>query len=358
VKTATRQRGIACALLAALLFGASAPFAKLLLSDTSPQLLAGLLYAGSGIGLGLVWLPRRGRASERRESPLTRRDAPWLAGAIASGGIAAPVLLMIGLARTPASATSLLLNLEGVFTALLAWFVFAENFDRRIALGMLGILSGGLILSWQGAVAWGGVAGPLAVTAASLCWGIDNNLTQKVSASDPLQIAMYKGLAAGTVNTAIALALGATLPPITRTAAAAALGFLSYGVSLVLFVLALRMLGTARTGAYFSTAPFIGAVLAIAAFHERPSGALMAAAVLMGVGVWLHVTEEHKHEHAHGAMDHAHAHVHDEHHQHQHAPNDPPVTDPRPHSHAHRHEPMLHSHPHYPDIHHRHAHGP
>jgi drug/metabolite transporter (DMT)-like permease len=356
MRQTTRQHGIAFALAAALLFGASAPFAKLLLSETSPQLLAGLLYAGSGVGLGVGWLLRHGRAAERRESALTRKDAPWLAGAIVFGGIAAPVLLMIGLARTPASATSLLLNLEGVFTALLAWFVFHENFDRRIALGMLAILSGGAILSWQGAVAWGGIAGPLAVAAACLCWAIDNNLTQKVSASDPLQIAMYKGLAAGTVNTAIALALGASLPPIARTAAAAALGFLSYGVSLVLFVLALRMLGTARTGAYFSTAPFIGAVLSIAVFHERPSVALIAAAVLMGAGVWLHVTEVHKHEHVHEAMEHAHAHVHDEHHQHQHGPNDPAMTDPRPHSHPHRHEPVTHSHPHYPDIHHRHSH--
>jgi drug/metabolite transporter (DMT)-like permease len=358
VKTATRQRGIAFALVAALLFGASAPFAKLLLSDIAPQLLAGLLYAGSGAGLAVAWLLRGARATQTRESPLSRKDVPWLGGAIAFGGIAAPVLLMIGLARTPASATSLLLNLEGVFTALLAWFVFHENFDRRIALGMLAILSGGVILSWQGAVVWGGIGGPLAVAGACLCWGIDNNLTQKVSASDPLQIAMYKGLAAGTVNTAIALALGATLPPIARVGAAAGLGFLSYGVSLVLFVLALRMLGTARTGAYFSTAPFIGAVLSIAVFHERPSAALIAAAVLMGAGVWLHVTEVHKHKHAHEAMEHAHAHVHDEHHQHQHGPNDPPVTDPRPHSHPHRHEPVTHSHPHYPDIHHRHSHEP
>ena len=358
MKTATRQRGIAFALAAALLFGASAPFAKLLLSETSPQLLAGLLYAGSGAGVAVVWLLRRGRASEKRESRLTRKDAPWLAGAIAFGGIAAPVLLMIGLGRTPASATSLLLNLEGVFTALLAWFVFHENFDRRIALGMLAILTGGVILSWQGAVAWGGIGGPLAVAAACLCWGIDNNLTQKVSASDPLQIAMYKGLAAGTVNTAIALALGAALPPIARISAAATLGFLSYGVSLVLFVLALRMLGTARTGAYFSTAPFIGAVLSIAVFREHPSATLIAAAVLMGVGVWLHVTEVHKHEHAHKAMEHAHAHVHDAHHQHRHGPDDPAVTDPRPHSHPHRHEQLVHSHAHYPDIHHRHPHQP
>jgi drug/metabolite transporter (DMT)-like permease len=332
----------------------STPFAKLLLRDTAPELLAGLLYLGSGAGLLVVWLLRRGSAS--REAPLTARDVPWLAGAIVAGGGAAPLLLMLGLVRTPASSASLLLNLEGVLTALLAWFVFRENVDRRIALGMAAIVAGGALLSWQGRVELGGIGGPLLVAGATLGWAIDNNLTQKVSAGDPVQIALLKGLTAGSVNAAIALASGAHWPALPRVAGALLLGFLSYGVSLVLFVLALRGLGTARTGAYFSTAPFVGAVASLLIFREQPSPAFMAAAALMGIGLWFHLTERHEHEHHHEAMAHEHPHVHDEHHQHLHGPHDPPVTDPVPHTHLHQHEPLVHSHPHYPDIHHRHGH--
>ncbi|MFL5605401.1 MAG: DMT family transporter [Gemmatimonadaceae bacterium] len=351
----SRPSGILTALLAAVLFGLSAPFAKLLLRDASPQLLAGLLYAGSGLGLFVVWLFRRTRHSAT-EAPLTRADMPWLAGAIAAGGVAGPLLLMTGLVRTPASAASLLLNLEGVFTALLAWFVFRENFDRRIAVGMAAILAGGAVLSWEGRLAWGGATGPLLVAAACLAWAVDNNLTQKVSAGDPVQIAMIKGLVAGAVNTGIALALGAHLSGGARVLGAMLLGFLSYGVSLVLFVLALRQLGTARTGAYFSTAPFVGAVVSLAVFRERPTVALVAAAALMGLGVWLHLTEQHEHEHHHDAIEHEHAHVHDTHHQHAHGPGDPAVMDPVPHSHRHHHTSMVHTHAHYPDLHHRHGH--
>jgi len=350
------RRGVGLALAAAALFGVSAPLAKLLLSDAAPQLLAGLLYLGSGVGLGIVWLRRRRSAEVARETALTRRDIPWLAGAIVFGGALGPLLLMIGLTRTPASGASLLLNLEGVFTALIAWFVFRENFDRRIALGMLAIVAGSALLSWEGRLAWGGIAGPLAVAAACLCWAIDNNLTQKVSAGDPVQITMLKGLAAGSVNTAIAFLLGASLPPAPRVIAALVVGFVSYGVSLVFFVLALRNLGTARTGAYFSTAPFVGAVLSLAIFRERPTALFIIAAVLMGVGVWLHFTERHEHQHKHEVMAHDHAHVHDEHHRHAHLPSDPAVTDPTPHTHWHRHSPIVHAHPHYPDIHHRHSH--
>jgi drug/metabolite transporter (DMT)-like permease len=353
---ARTHRGVRMALASAVLFGASAPFAKLLLMGMSPQLLAGLLYLGSGIGLGALWLRQHRSARVARETRLTRRDIRWLVGAIVFGGGLGPLLLMIGLTHTPASATSLLLNLEGVFTALLAWFVFHENFDRRIALGMLAIVAGGVALSWEGRVPWGGLTGPLAVACACLCWGIDNNLTQKVSAADPVQITMIKGLVAGGVNTALAYLLGAASPPAPRLAAALVLGFLSYGVSLVFFVLALRSLGTARTGAYFSTAPFVGAFLSLIIFRERPTPLLLVAAALMAIGVWLHLTERHQHEHRHDALEHDHAHVHDEHHLHVHAADDPPVTDPVPHTHRHRHQPMAHSHVHYPDIHHRHSH--
>jgi len=344
------HKGAGMALGAAVLFGVSAPLAKTLLTDASPQLLAGLLYVGSGVGLALVWLLRR---RSQREASLAMRDVPWLAGAIAFGGVLGPLLLMLGLVRTPASGASLLLNLEGVFTAALAWFVFRENFDRRIALGMLVIVAGGVLLSWEGRLAWGGLLGPLAVAGASLCWAIDNNLTQKVSAGDPVQITMLKGLVAGTVNVGLAMALGAEWPDSSRIGSALLLGFVSYGVSLVLFVLALRHLGTARTGAYFSVAPFVGAAVSLIALRERASPLLLAGGALMAIGVWIHVTERHEHAHAHEPLEHEHLHSHDEHHQHPHDPADP-VREP--HSHRHRHEPLAHSHPHYPDIHHRHDH--
>ena len=344
--------GVMFALVAAALFGASTPFAKLLLGEgISPVLLAGLLYLGSGCGLTLWWLARSRRAA--REASLARADLPWLGGAIATGGVAGPVLLMVGLAATPASTASLLLNLEGVFTALLAWFVFRENFDKRIALGMLAIVAGGAVLSWAGRPEAGVPWGPLAVAGACLCWGIDNNLTRRVSAADPVQIAALKGLVAGAVTTGIAFAAGAAVPNLSAVLGAAGVGFIGYGVSLVCFVLALRHLGTARTGAYFSIAPFVGAAVALLVFREGVTWPLVAAGALMGLGVWLHLTEKHDHQHAHEEMVHEHAHVHDEHHQHAHGRDDPPGE---PHTHPHRHPPMRHAHPHYPDSHHRHEH--
>jgi drug/metabolite transporter (DMT)-like permease len=346
------RRGVWLAFTAAVLFGVSAPAAKALLRGTSPQLLAGLLYAGSGLGLAIVSVIRS-RAQWETETPLARRDAPWLAAAILFGGIVAPVLLLVGLAQTPASSTSLLLNLEGVFTALIAWFVFRENVDRRIAFGMLLIVIGGAVLSWEGRVALGGVIGPAAVAGACLCWAVDNNLTQKVSGGDPVQVAMLKGLVAGAVNVGLAFSLGAKLPGVPTIGAALALGFISYGVSLVLFVLGLRHLGTARTGAYFSVAPFVGAIVSIIAWREHPPALFFVGGACMASGVWLHLTERHEHEHVHEPMEHTHLHVHDEHHQHGHSPDDPAGE---PHSHPHRHERLVHSHPHYPDLHHRHRH--
>ena len=346
------DRGVQSALLAALLFGASTPLAKGLLASVPPQVLAGLLYLGSGLGLGIVWLWRR-RSGKPGEAGLTRRDLPWLLGAIGFGGFLGPLLLLIGLSHTPASATSLFLNLEGVFTALLAWIVFRENVDRRIMLGMVAIVAGGALLAWQGRFEWGGFSGPLAIAAACLCWAIDNNLTQKVSTSDPLQVAALKGAAAGTVNFAIGLFLTGQLPRLSLTGVALVLGFFGYGLSLMLFVLALRSLGTARTGAYFSTGPFIGAIVAVLLWHEPISLTLLAAGALMAFGVWLHLTERHIHDHTHEPLSHAHPHTHDAHHQHPHAADDP-LGDP--HTHAHVHEALTHSHPHFPDIHHRHGH--
>jgi len=309
------------------------------------------LYLGSGLGLSLLYLFRRGQTP--REAPLGRGDLPWLAGAVVFGGILGPVLLMLGLRLTSASSASLLLNLEGVFTALLAWFVFRENFDRRIALGMLLIVAGGVLLSWQGGTSADLRLGSLAVAGACLCWGIDNNFTQKLSAGDPVQVAAIKGAVAGTVNLTVALSMAARLPAATVILGALIVGFFGYGLSLVLFVLALRHIGTARTGAYFSLAPFVGASASLLLLREPVGLPFLAAAGLMGVGVWLHLTERHQHEHRHERLTHSHRHVHDEHHRHEH----PPGVDPsEPHTHEHTHEPLTHSHPHFPDIHHRHGH--
>ena len=349
----TSLTGVSFAMLAAVLFGASTPFSKILLGKTEPVLLAGLLYLGSGIGL-TIWSRFRSQSKAGTgEAQLKRSDFPWLAGAILAGGIIGPVLLMVGLAITAASSASLLLNLEGVFTAVLAWFVFKENFDRRIALGMAAITLGGLVLSWGGRLEVGVPWGALAITGACLAWGIDNNLTRRVSAGDPVQIAAIKGLVAGAVNFTIALAIGAHVPAFSTVTMAALLGFFGYGVSLTLFVLALRHIGTARTGAYFSLAPFVGALISLLILRDSLSYQFVIAAALMGVGVWLHLTERHEHKHEHEAIEHDHRHVHDEHHQHEH---DEFAPLGEPHSHPHRHERMVHSHPHYPDIHHRHAH--
>jgi drug/metabolite transporter (DMT)-like permease len=343
-----RQPGVSAALVAALLFGAGTPLAKWLLSEVSPWLLAALLYLGSGLGLSVYrWV---------RGSPGVK-PAPsewlWLAGAILAGGVVGPVLLMLGLTGMPASGASLLLNAEGVFTALLAWFAFRENFDRRIALGMAAIVLGAVVLSWPGDARFSGFWPALAVVGACLAWGIDNNLTRKVSLADATWIASIKGLTAGGMNLALAFLLGTAWPPLPELAGALLVGWLAYGVSLSLFVVGLRHLGTARTGAYFSVAPFFGAMLSIPLLGEPVSGRLWIAGGLMAFGVWLHLTERHRHEHTHEAMEHAHEHVHDDHHRH---PHDESLLPGTKHSHWHRHEPLTHAHAHFPDAHHRHGH--
>lgn len=316
------NRSVLYALLAAALFGASTPIAKLLASDVPPVLLAGLLYLGSGLGLSLLRLARDGGF---KRSGLPSAQWPWLLGAVLFGGVLGPVALMFGLTSTSGSTASLLLNLEAVLTAVMAWLMFKENADRRIVLGMAAIVAGGVVLAWSNPAStvsdW---RGPALVALACLCWAIDNNLTRQVSASDAVFIAAFKGLIAGVVNTALALGLGAQMPQLLTLLATLLVGLLGYGISLVLFVLALRGLGAARTGAYFSTAPFLGAAVALLVLGESVSISFWAAAALMGAGVWLHVTEHHAHVHTH--------------------------EDPQ------THELLTHSHAHYPDVEHRHPH--
>jgi drug/metabolite transporter (DMT)-like permease len=355
------NRGVGYALLAALMFGASTPFAKMLLGQSAPLVVAGLFYLGSGLGLGAWMLFRRAVTGSQSGAPrqaahLSRADWPWLAGATLSGGIIAPILLMSGLRSSAASDASLLLNLEAVFTACFAWIVFHEQAGRRVIFGMLLIVLAGVLLSWSpgaGTETPGLSISSLLIVLACVGWAIDNNLTRKVSAADPVEVAAVKGLAAGVINLGLAISLSMPLPPWQTAATAAAIGFASYGVSLVFFVIALRHLGTARTAAYFSAAPFAGVVLSLLILHEVPAPLFWVALVLMAAGLWLHLTEHHSHQHRHQPLRHAHSHEHDAHHHH---PHDFAWDGNEPHVHPHLHEELEHEHPHVPDIHHRHRH--
>lgn len=349
------QRYAFLALAAAALFGASTPLAKLLLGEVPPIGLAGLLYLGSGLGLLAVRLATHSRRSADRpatEAPLAAGDYPWLAGAVIAGGVVAPVLLMWGLSGTRASEASLLLNLESVVTMLVAAFLFREAVGGRVWAAAALMLAGGLVLSWQPQADFKISLHAVAIIGACFCWALDNNLTRKISANDPVVLAMIKGLTAGSFNLALAFAFGMHFPATAPLAGALVVGFLGYGVSLVLFILALRHLGSARTAAHFSTAPFIGAAIAIFALGEPFTISFGVALALMVVATWLVLTEQHGHEHTHENMAHSHRHIHDEHHQHAHRGEE----GAEPHAHWHEHPPMTHTHPHLPDLHHRHKH--
>ena len=344
------------ALAAALLFGASTPLAKLLVGDVPALLLAGLLYLGSGLGLSILlasrWARERASGQVATRLAIPRKELAWLLGAIVFGGMLGPALLMLGLTQTTGAAASLLLNVEGVLTAVIAWLVFKENTDRQIVLGMVAIVAGGILLSWEP----GGATfstGALFIGGACLCWAIDNNLTRKVSTNDAMLVAGLKGLVAGTCNTALALAGGATWPGLPTVGASLLVGFFGYGLSLTLFVVGLRVLGTARTGAYFSVAPLFGVIISLSIWPSVPGPLFWLAAASMALGVWLHVRERHLHEHTHEPLEHSHQHRQDEHHQHEHVFA---WSGDEPHAHLHRHEVLTHKHPHYPDIHHRHTH--
>jgi drug/metabolite transporter (DMT)-like permease len=337
------------ALAAALTFALSAPLAKLLLGDVPPLLLAGLLYLGAGLFLSLLGIVRPGRVMASRG--FAPRERWVLAGAVAAGGIAAPPLLLWGLARSPASATALLLNLEVVLTALMAGIIWREHLGRRVIGATILMTAGGAWLAWPG--------GRLEITAASLAivaacalWALDNNLTRMIADLDALRIARLKGLVAGATNLILALALGQPRPGLAVTASSLALGAVSYGTSLVLFILAMRSLGAARTSGYFALAPFLGALLSVILLPEPVSAPLAGSGLLLASGVWLLFRERHSHVHTHEAGVHTHRHVHDEHHRHAHEG----WEGPEPHTHAHATGPLEHGHPHVHDEHHRHPH--
>ncbi len=342
------QRYALLALVSAALFGAAAPALKPVIRDLPPILLAGLLYVGSFVGLLAA---RAMRQKVREEARLERRHLPALGGAIVAGGLVAPVLLVWGLSGLAASTTSLLLSAEAILTMLLAALLFREPVAPRVWLAALLVLGAGALLAWTPTLAVPVSLHAVAVLGACLLWGLDNNLTGRISLVDPYAIAMWKGLVAGSVNTALGFALAPVMPD-GSWLVALAVGAIGYGASLVLYVRALRHLGTARTAAHFGTAPFFGAALAIAVLGEPLTWVVGAAFALAACGTWLALSERHLHEHEHEEMEHEHRHVHDEHHRHYHAGNE----GPEPHSHAHRHGRLRHRHAHFPDAHHRHRH--
>jgi drug/metabolite transporter (DMT)-like permease len=343
------------ALAAAFLFGASAPIAKLLLSGIEPTVLAGFLYLGSGIGLLLFRMVRKSSGATEAEAKLSRTDIPWLATAILSGGVAAPIILLFSLRDTPAATASLLLNFECAATTLIAAILFRESIGRRAWAAILCITFAGVLLSTDLSGAWGFSFSALGILIACVFWGMDNNFTRNISAKDPLMIVTVKGFAAGLVSLGAGFLLGNPLPRFDALLGAMLLGFMSYGLSIVLFIHAMRGLGAGRTSALFGTAPIAGIVLSVILFRETPDTSFLAALPVMIIGAIFLVTEQHGHLHRHDAILHEHRHTHDDEHHEGHHPNPDDLS--RSHAHAHLHDAVEHEHQHMPDIHHRHRHA-
>jgi drug/metabolite transporter (DMT)-like permease len=336
------------ALLAAIFFGASAPIAKLLLGNIAPIFLAALLYLGSGTGISLVKLTQRMRSKEV-EASIKPPDIKWLAGAIISGGIAAPIILMISLQNTPASTASLLLNFEGVGTTLIALLFFKEAVSRRAWIAILVITLASIFLSTNFGSSWGMSLGAFGVVFACVLWGVDNNFTRNISGKDPLAIVAWKGLVAGMFSFFLAMFLGNSFPSVTTVLYTLILGFVSYGLSTMLFIRSMRGLGAARTSALYGTAPLAGVLLSIYIFRELPSSLFIIAAILMIGGALLLINEHHAHSHVHTALFHEHSHKRDD-------PAHGHDKEEGVHSHEHEHPAEEHKHDHMPDIHHRHGH--
>lgn len=346
------------ALLAAALFGASAPLAKILLGEMDAIPMAGFLYLGSGTGALLLLLIEHLRHDGQSvEAHLTRAEFPWLMGAMLAGGVAAPIVLLLGLQSTPASTASLLLNFESVATALIAVLLFKEAVDRRIwwAIGLITLASA--LLSWNAGGGWGISLGALGIMAACFLWGLDNNFTRHISSKNPLMVVAVKGLGAGTFSLMLSLVLGKALPSLIPMLLTMVLGAFSYGLSIYLFILAMRSLGSARTSALFGSAPFVGILLSVVLLKEMPQGLFWFSLPIMAIGAWLMLSENHDHHHVHESAEYIHNHNHahpDEHHDHPHLADTPLVNGF--HAHPHQHAMFAHDHPHTPDLHHRHTH--
>lgn len=341
-------------ILSAILFGISVPLAKLLVGDISPVVLASLLYLGAFVGLSIYAIARAKRAigPNKKGAPLEKKDFPWLVGAIVTGGILGPICLMTGLTLISGFSASLLLNLEGLATVLIAVFVFKENSGRRLWIALACMTIAGIFITWAPTQSNFIIAGPSLIIFAMICWGIDNNLTRNISDKDPIQIAQIKGLVAGTTSLGLALILGIKIPLDISIIFALLLGSFSYGVSLVFFIKALKGLGSSRAGTFFSFAPFIGAVASLIILREWIGWSMLLAVVFMLLGIWLIGSEKHAHFHIHKPIIHTHSHVHtDMHHLHEHSDGVHV-----PHTHEHTHDEITHVHEHFPDTHHRHEH--
>jgi drug/metabolite transporter (DMT)-like permease len=332
------------ALTAALIFGATTPLASLLARALSPLWLAAALYLG--VGLLVV------RIDRLRRAPLAQRDLPWLLGSATVGGVVAPVLYTVGLRHTDAVTASLLLTIEPVATALIAWLVLREHASGRTVAGTFAIAVGAVVLAWRGSPST--TLGSLAIAGAAVAWAIDNNFTGRIASTDGVVLAGLKGALAAPLLLGVAALVRDPLPARAPFAAGIGVGLVGYGLSLALSIDAMRRLGIARASAYLATAPFLGAVLSLGIAGPSDPWRLGIAGVLMAVGVWLHVRERHDHRHQHDAGDHEHLHRHDAHHAHAHAPHDPPGNQ---HAHRHQHAAVTHAHEHAPDLHHRHPHG-
>jgi drug/metabolite transporter (DMT)-like permease len=339
------------ALFAALLFGASAPLAKVLLGEVAPVPLAAFLYLGSGVGLLVVQaFQRLNKSARQREAQMSMGDFPWLLGAILAGGVAAPITLLFSLKNTPAATAALLLNFEGVATTLIAAFAFKESISPRVWWAIILITLASISLSVNFKAGWGFSPYALGIVAACILWGLDNNFTRNISAKDPLTIVTIKGLAAGAFSLGLAMFFGNPMPAAGVILGAMILGFMSYGLSIVLFIHAMRALGAARTSALFGTAPLAGMLISFLLFWEFPGWMFILALPLMIFGALFLVGEHHEHKHIHSLTIHDHAHIHlDEHHAHKHE-----GRDDEKHAHLHSHEQPAHSHDHMPDLHHRH----
>lgn len=342
-------------ILAAILFGASTPLSKLLLGEMDSIVLAALLYLGSGLGIGILVISQKYVArSESVEAGIRRTDLPWLVGAIITGGVVAPILLLLGLKNSSAASASLLLNFEGVATILLAALIFKEAVGKRTIIAIILITLASVMLSWIPGANWEFSLGAAGILGACILWGLDNNFTRNISSKNPLVIVMIKGLSAGTFSLILAFLLGKSIPNIVQILLALLLGFICYGLSIALFVLALRNLGAARTSTFFGIAPFVGMLLSIAIFREAPQSLFYYSLPFMLIGAWLMLGEDHRHIHIHKLLEHEHYHFHpDEHHVHEQTNN---VAFSGEHSHQHTHDVIEHSHPHTPDLHHRHRH--
>lgn len=333
------------ALLAALFFGASAPLSKLLLGEVPPVLMAAFLYLGSGTGISIVKLTQR-ITSGQKEAGIRQPDVKWLAGAIIAGGILAPILLMVSLQNTPASTASLLLNFEGVATTLIALFFFRESISRRAFSAIFIITLASIFISTDFSSGFSLSLGALGVILACVLWGVDNNFIRNISAKDPLTIVAWKGLVAGTFSLLLGTLLGQQIPAPGIVLRILLLGFVSYGLSTMLFIYSMRGLGASRTSALYGTAPLAGVLLSVVIFRDPLTPLFILAAVLMAVGAYLLANEEHAHFHIHMPVVHEHRHSHDEFHAH----GEADVI----HSHEHEHPFTKHEHGHMPDIHHRH----